>query len=156
MPEEEAMSLVRYRPWTSPRTWPTFPDMPSRLGRVFEEMLGGDAGEGLGWTPAVDIIEHDGELRLTAELPGVKREDVNIELNEGMLSIRGEKREEKEQKTGSARLIERSWGAFERSFTLPRSVDAEKITAEFKDGVLIVHMPKTAKAVGRKVEIASK
>jgi HSP20 family protein len=155
-PVEERMTLVRYRPWKSAAGWPAFADAPTRFSRMIEEMFDGETGQGFGWNPAVDIVENDGELLLTAELPGMKREDVHIEVNEGMLTLRGEKREHKEEKTGNARLVERTYGAFERSFTLPRSVDAEKIAAEFADGVLMIHMPKTAKAAGRKVEIATK
>lgn len=149
------MALIRYRPWSSPNLWPAFPDVPSRLGRAIDEMFGPDA-EGMGWSPAVDIVEQDGELKLTAELPGMKREDVKIEVNEGMLTIRGEKKAEREEKTANARLVERTYGAFERSFALPRSVEVDQIKAEFTDGVLTVHLPKIAKAVGRNVEITGK
>jgi HSP20 family protein len=136
--------------------WPPATATTPRLGRLFDEVFGGEPAEGMGWSPAVDIVEHDGELRLTAEMPGIRREDVQIEVNEGMLTIRGEKKEEKETKNGNARLVERSYGSFERSFTLPRSVAADRIEAEFTDGVLMVHMPKTEKAVGRRIEIAAK
>jgi HSP20 family protein len=153
---EEIMAIIRYRPGKSVAGWPAFADAPTRLSRMMEEMFDGEMAHGFGWTPVVDIIENDGELRLTAELPGMKREDVHIEVNEGMLTLRGEKREQKEEKNGNARLVERTYGAFERSFTLPRSVEAAKIAADFADGVLTVHMPKTAKAAGRKVEIAAK
>jgi HSP20 family protein len=146
------MSLVRYRPGLGFGLWPAMPEMPTRLGRVFDEMMKTD-GEGLGWSPAVDVVEREGELLLSAELPGMKRDDIQIDINEGMLTIRGEKKVEREEKTDHARLVERSYGMFERSFALPRTVAVEKIHAGFADGVLTVHMPKSEQAVGRKVEI---
>jgi HSP20 family protein len=150
------MALVRYRPWRSLATWPAFPEMRNRFDQVIEEMLGTEGAEGMGWSPATDIVEHDSELRLTAELPGMNRDDIRIEIGDGMLTIRGEKKAQQEEKTAHARLIERTYGAFERSFTLPRSVDADRIEAEFTEGVLTVHMPKTQKAAGRQVEISAK
>jgi HSP20 family protein len=104
-----------------------------------------DAAEGMGWSPSVNIVEQDGELRLTAELPGMKLDDVNVEITDGMLHLRGEKRVDVDEKKDNVRLVERRFGSFERSFTLPRSVDPEKVKAEFTDGVLTVHMPKTGR-----------
>jgi HSP20 family protein len=152
LPEEAIMALVRYRPRRNLATWPILPDPSSRLGRVIEQFLD-DAVEDIGWSPAVDVVEHDGELRVTAELPGMKLDDVHVEVADGMLHIRGEKEAEAESGNGSARLIERSYGAFERSFTLPRSVDPDKVRADFGEGVLTVHLPKTESSLGRKVEI---
>jgi HSP20 family protein len=150
------MSVVRYRPWKTLGMMPGFHDTPARFGRLLEEVLGTDARDAIGWSPAMDIVEDDGALRLTAELPGMKQEDVQIEVHEGVLTLRGEKKSEKEETKGSARLLERTYGAFERSFTLPRSVEADHIEAEFADGVLTVNMPKTEKAAGRKIAIAAK
>jgi HSP20 family protein len=148
------MALVRYRPRRSQAIWPAFPEVSTRLGQAIEQLFD-DGAEGIGWSPSVDVVEHDGELRLTAELPGMKLDDVRVEITDGMIHLRGEKKAETEEKQGSARLIERSYGAFERSFTLPRTVNPDNVRAEFADGVLTVHLPKTRAARGRTVEITA-
>jgi HSP20 family protein len=111
--------------------------------------------EPIGWFPPVEVTESEGELRLTAELPGLDRADVKIELDGDVLTLRGEKREErKEEDTGKRyHLEERRYGAFYRAFTLPPAVDAEKISAEFDRGVLTLHLPKAAEAMPRGREI---
>jgi HSP20 family protein len=152
MSEEAQMTLVRYRPRRSLASWPLAPEMSNLFGQAIEQVFE-DAAEGIGWSPSVNIVEQDGELRLTAELPGMKLDDVNVEIMDGMLHLRGEKRVDVDEKKDNVRLIERRFGSFERSFTLPRSVDPDKVKAEFTDGVLTVHMPKTEAATGRKVAI---
>jgi HSP20 family protein len=152
MSEEANMTVVRHRPRRTLASWPLFPEISNLFGQAMEQVFE-DAAEGMGWSPSVDIIEQDGELRLTAELPGMKLDDVHVEIVDGMLHLRGEKRVDVDEKKDNVRLVERRYGAFERSFTLPRSVDPEKVRAEYDAGVLTVHMPKTEAAAGRKVEI---
>jgi HSP20 family protein len=142
----DALPDVAYRPF----------DVQNRIQRMFSDLLTPTAAEGLSWTPAIDVFELDTELVLRADLPGMRKEDVVLEINDNMLVLKGEKKEEKEEKKAEYRLIERSWGAFERTFSLPSSVDVTKIHADFRNGVLEVHLPKTAKSTGRKVEIAEK
>lgn len=96
------------------------------------------------WRPATDVIETDKEIVLKAELPGVKKEDVSVEIEGNTLTIKGERKEEKEEKGKKMHRVERFYGSFMRSFTLPENVDAKAIAAEMKDGVLEVHLPKTA------------
>ncbi len=96
------------------------------------------------WRPATDVIETDKEIVLKAELPGVKKEDVTVELEGNTLTLRGERKEEKEEKGKKMHRVERFYGSFMRSFTLPENVDARAIAAEMKDGVLEVHLPKIA------------
>jgi HSP20 family protein len=96
------------------------------------------------WRPATDVIETDKEIVLKAELPGVKKEDVSVEIEGDTLTIKGERKEEKEEKGKKMHRVERFYGSFMRSFTLPENVDAKAIAAEMKDGVLEVHLPKTA------------
>jgi HSP20 family protein len=96
------------------------------------------------WRPATDVIETDKEILLKAELPGVRKEDVSVELEGDTLTIKGERKEEKEEKGKKLHRVERFYGSFMRSFTLPGNVDAKAISAEMKDGVLEVHLPKTA------------
>lgn len=150
------MTPTRYR-----RTFPVFPFRTR--GRLEDELLRlpgwlteADVEE-FGWHPAVDVVEKEEEFLLTAELPGMKREDVQLELEGDVLRIRGEKeetREEEEEKgERSYRISERSYGSFSRTFTLPRTVDPEEIRAEFRNGVLEVHLPKQEVARGRKIAI---
>lgn len=114
----------------------------------------------IGWFPAVEITESDNELTMTAELPGLDRKDVKIDLDGNMLTLRGEKREEKveEGKQKEYHIEERTYGAFQRSFTLPPNIDVDKITASFDKGVLTLQMPKMAevKPRGREITIAAK
>jgi HSP20 family protein len=105
------------------------------------------------WAPLVDIEETEQEYLVKAELPEVKKEDVKVSLEDGVLTIQGERRLEKEEKGKKIHRIERAYGKFVRSFAVPRDVDDEKIAAEFKDGVLAVHVPKTAAAKPRAVEV---
>ena len=105
----------------------------------------GDKKEALAvadWAPPVDITEDDKEYLVKAELPEVKKEDVNVTVENGVLSITGERKVEKEEKDRKYHRVERAYGRFERSFTLPEGADGTKITAEFKEGVLKVHLPK--------------
>lgn len=114
----------------------------------------------IGWFPAVEITESDNELTMSAELPGLDRKDVKIDLDGNMLTLRGEKREEKveEGKQKEYHIEERTYGAFQRSFTLPMNVDNEKITADFQKGVLTIHLPKsrTTTTQGREIAINEK
>jgi HSP20 family protein len=106
-----------------------------------------------GWVPAVELTEADNEYLLTAELPGVTKGDVEVSIDDGVLTLKGEKKTEKEEKRGKTHYRERRYGAFERAFTLPRNVEADKIKAEFKDGLIEVHLPKGEEAKGRKIEL---
>jgi HSP20 family protein len=105
------------------------------------------------WAPLVDIEETDKEYLVKAELPEVKKEDVKVSLEDGVLTIQGERKLEKEEKGKKIHRIERAYGKFVRSFAVPRDVDDKMIVAEFKDGVLAVHIPKTAAAKPRAVEV---
>jgi HSP20 family protein len=107
------------------------------------------------WSPAVNVEETKEELRLTAELPGMGIDDIEIEVENNVLSLRGQKREEEEKEDRRFHVWERSYGSFERTFTLPRTINTEKISAQFKDGILHVHMPKAPEAKSRKISIKS-
>jgi HSP20 family protein len=147
------MALTRYRPILPELS--VFPRVgaTNRIARMMDDMLGRELPEGIGWNPPVDVVEEEGELILTMEVPGMKRDDIMIDVADTSLTIKGEKKSEIEKQDVNFRLVERSYGAFERTFSLPRSVDAARIQAEYQDGVLRVHMPKTAQAQGRRVEI---
>lgn len=147
--------LMRIRPSGRRLTPRGFDGFENQIRRLFEESFG-DIEE-IGWSPAVEVTETADELTLTAELPGMTSDDVEIELEDDVLTIHGVKKEEKEQQEEEAgvtyRVAERSYGEFSRSFTVPSTVEAEAIFAEFEDGVLRVRMPKTAESRGRKIEI---
>lgn len=113
-----------------------------RLARLLDDFDVAPRGTRRGFVPAVDVHESEKEWTVTAELAGAKPEDVNVEIENGVLTIRGEKKSEREEKREHGRVIERSFGSFTRSFTLPSSVAADRIEAGFKDGVLTVTIPK--------------
>jgi HSP20 family protein len=105
------------------------------------------------WAPLVDITEDDKEYLVKAELPEVKKEEVKVTVEEGVLSIHGERKVEKEEKGRKFHRIERAYGSFERSFTLPDDADATRITSDFKDGVLKVRLPKSPTAKPKAIEV---
>ena len=142
------MSLVRWDPFASLDDM--FARMPSMLGRWPRLSHDGDTAE---WSPSVDISETDTEYLLKAQLPAVKREDVHVTYDDGMLTISGERKQEKEQKGEKFHRIESFHGAFSRSFSLPEAIDAGTIRAEAKDGVITVHVPKSKVEAKKPTEI---
>lgn len=146
------MTLVRWNPSRE------LEEMSDRLNRMFnrqalpqvntkETMVVAD------WVPSVDVSETDGEYQIKAEIPDVKKEDVKVTLEDGVLTIQGERKHEKEEKGKKYHRVERSYGSFARSFTLPDLVDEEKVKAEFKDGVLNLQLPKSEKAKPKAIEV---
>jgi len=130
------------------------------LARLQEEMSRafGDErlfrpGESVGWTPACDIYEDDEALTLRFELAGVEPKDVDIRFENGVLTVRGERKLDREDKRDNYHRVERQYGTFTRSFTLPASVDGEKVRAEAKNGVLQVMLPKKAEAKPRSIQV---
>jgi HSP20 family protein len=109
-----------------------------------------------GGVPAVDIAENEKEYEINAELPGMDEKDIDVKFADGRLTIKGEKREEKEEKDKNYYLSERRYGSFQRSFQVPDGVDTDKIEANFKNGVLTVRLPKSAEAQKREKKIAIK
>lgn len=151
-----------------PRATPVFvnafremDEMQNRLRRFFNQGPASDlfATETVGWVPPVEIVEKPDMLVVTAELPGIAREHIDVSFEEDVLTIRGEKTEERKEDKEEAKfhLFERFYGTFARSFVVPRTIDPTRITAEFKDGVLIVKLPKNAAAMakGRKIEVSA-
>ena len=130
--------------------WP-FPG----VGRMFEDWIPSHwpAQGGRVLHPAMDVEEDDEQIAITAELPGIEKEDVTITLEDGVLEISGEKRGETEKKGRNFHLVERTFGAFHRALTLPSSVDFEKAKATFKEGVLRIEMPKTEASKPHRLEI---
>jgi HSP20 family protein len=105
------------------------------------------------WAPLVDIVEDDKEYLIKAEIPGMNKEDIKVGIQDDVLTISGERRYEKEEKDKKFHRIERAHGSFARSFTIPEDSDGEKISAEFKDGILNVRLPKTARVKPKHVEV---
>jgi HSP20 family protein len=148
------MSLI------SRRQLPGFEDVPSAfnlLDQVLERFANQPAGS-RPWGPAVDIVENDKELLLSADLPGVKLEDVEVKIEDGTLTLSGSRKFENEDNKNGYHRIERSYGEFHRAFALPDSVDATKVEAGLDNGVLKVTLPKKEIARPRtvKVEISKK
>jgi HSP20 family protein len=105
------------------------------------------------WVPSVDVSETDGAYQIKAEIPDVKKEDVKVTLEDGVLTIQGHRKQEKEETGKKYHRVERSYGSFVRSFTLPDLVDEENVKAEFKDGVLNLQLPKSEKAKPKAIEV---
>lgn len=133
---------------TTPTVWDN-----NDFDRLFNWALG-SAPSLSGWTPAMDVRETSEEYQVIAELPGLTSDDVEVTVENGVLSISGEKKEEVEEGAGTDRhLYERRYGRFQRNFSLPRSVDAENVKANFENGLLRVSLPKAAVAKPRKIKI---
>jgi HSP20 family protein len=146
------MTLVRWDPFRE------LEDVSDRLNQMFhrsapartngkETMIVAD------WAPSVDVSETEGEYQIKAEIPDVKKEDVKVTLEDGVLTIQGERKQEKEVKGKRYHRVERSYGRFARSFTLPDVIDEEKVKAEFKDGILNLALPKSEKAKPKAIEV---
>jgi HSP20 family protein len=130
-------------------TWPS-------MGRWFDfEPFRGVGRTVFALAPSVDVCETDNSYEITAELPGMSEKDIELTLTENVLTLKGEKKEEREEKKKDYYLSERSYGSFQRSFTMPSDANAEKITTSFKNGVLSISIPKSeeAKAKTRKIEV---
>jgi HSP20 family protein len=129
------MTVVRYAPW-------------ALINRLQEA-----AARDSSWTPAVDIHEEAGRFIVRADLPGVRPADINVTAEKGVLTLRGERSFEKRESDDHYSRVERVSGKFVRNFTLPENVASEQITAQFKDGVLELTIPKVAKAEPRRIEV---
>lgn len=154
MAEREEKRVTRWDPFRDLlEAWEPFREFRASgwpLGRVWEE-LAGERGRVL--RPAIDVTETDEAYVVTAEIPGVKKEDLNVEIEEGILVIRGEKKTERDETKEKGRRLERIYGAFSRSMSLPGDADTEKINASFNEGVLRVEIPKKPGAKPRHVAI---
>jgi HSP20 family protein len=152
------MNLIRYEP-----TSPNFPlfremeEMSDRLNRLFgtwtRPVNGKEPLTVVDWTPSVDIQETETEYLVKAELPEIKREDVKVTVENGILTLQGERKHEKEEKNRKFHRVERSYGTFLRTFTVPNDTDEAKVAADFKEGILRVHLPKTEKPRPKTIEV---
>ncbi len=136
--------------------WDPFRDLvrlQEEMNRAFDDRLAFRGSESMGWTPACDIYEDGDEVMVRAELAGVDPKDVDIRFENGVLTLKGERKLEKEEKRENYHRVELSYGTFTRSFALPGTVDAEKIRAEAKNGVLVIHLQKKAEAKPRSIQV---
>jgi HSP20 family protein len=161
------MGALTKRSWGADATpWHELEAFGNRIGRWMENpSLFGPASfrapvfsapvyrEHAEWMPAIELTESEGEFLLTAEIPGMAKEDVAISIEDNVLTLRGEKKYEHEEERDRMYIREREYGVFERSFALPRNISAEQIKAEYHDGVVKVHIPKGPETQGRKIEI---
>jgi len=155
------MSLVRWNPARELATWPSdLFGIQREMNRMFDNVFRFDTRDDdsgfVAWTPAVDIAEHDDQFVVKVELPGVNKDDVKITLENNILTIRGEKKQEKETKKENYHRVERSYGSFQRSFTLPTTVKSDKINAVYKDGILQIELPKAEEAKPKQIEVKVK
>jgi HSP20 family protein len=147
------MSIVRYDPFRDLRT------LQEEVNRLFSTNLtrafDDDQGIGRGaWAPSVDIYENKDQIVLEAELPGMKQEDFDLSIENNVITLRGERKFEKTEETDNYHRVERSYGAFTRSFTLPQTVSAEGATAEYNNGVLRVTLPKREETKARRIQVS--
>ncbi|MEX1183178.1 MAG: Hsp20/alpha crystallin family protein [Gemmatimonadota bacterium] len=136
------------------RRSPALSHIERRMQQLFEEPFRLPfIAEDMGWTPSVEVTETDSSIDVTAELPGVSKEDVDVDLENNVLTIRGEKKQQKQEKEKEHYLYERYYGSFQRSFSLPAPVDESSVKAEFRNGVLRIHLSKAAQSRGTKITI---
>lgn len=144
------MALVRWEPARE------VDSLQSEVNRVFDAFFGTAGGTRTRrWVPAMDLVETEDHLVLRADLPGLNRDDVEIEIKDGVLTVAGERRADHEEKSEGFYRVERSFGRFSRSMTLPDGIDADSVAAEFDDGVLEVRIPKPEQRKPHRVAIAS-
>ena len=145
------MSIVRYDPFRDLR------NLQHEVNRLFTGNLGtGFDEEGIArgsWSPNVDIYENKDQIVLEAELPGMSRQDFDLSVENNVITLRGERHFEKKDETDNYHRVERAYGSFTRSFTLPNTVSAEGATAEYQNGVLRVVLPKREETKARRIEI---
>jgi len=148
------MALVRWEPFRSRNAFPSLFDLQRSMNHIFENFFERDEDSPVAkWSPRVEVTELDDHFEVSAELPGMKREDIKVELNDRILVISGEKQADYEKKDSSIHLCERVYGSFNRSFQLPSHVKVDKINAEFKNGVLKLNLPKVEEAKPKQIAI---
>jgi HSP20 family protein len=152
-----AKELTIWKPFTELAPFREFERMRRDMDRLwdsfFEDGLTKTGEEGGGWLPSLDVSETKNDLVVKAEVPGIDAKDIDVSLSDGVLTIKGEKRQEKEEKEADYHLVERSYGAFARSIQLPKEVKDDKISASYKDGILMIALPKSEEAKKKEIKI---
>ena len=151
------MNVERWRPFgASMDRWGNMSDIQGEVNRLFDNFLGrpmGSGGAGRSWAPAVDLYETKDDLVLTMEVPGVRDKDVTVSITGDLLSIKGERRFEHDVKEQQLLHVERAYGKFERLVQLPIPVQADKVKASYRDGVLEVRLPKTEEIKPKEIKV---
>ncbi len=146
------MTITRYYPWAQPNRFQD--EIKHVFGRLFAEEANGHSNAAASeWTPRVDVKEEDKRFVILADIPGVDPKEIDVSMDKGVLTIRGERKQESVEANGKSTRVERIQGAFERSFTLPDSADAEGVSASGKHGVLEISIPKKAETTPRKISV---
>jgi HSP20 family protein len=148
-----AMELWRPRSGLARRGMAPFRAFDDPFARMFDDWFSPRGGSERGWSPDIDMIDKQDEILLRADVPGLEQKDLHVSVDNGMLTVRGTRQEEREAKDDDYYCCERWSGAFARSIPLPSGVDHEQIKASFKNGVLEVHIPKSKQSLGRKIDI---
>jgi HSP20 family protein len=146
------MALVRWDPARE------LDSLQSEFNHLFDSLVGNGGRPDVRtrrWVPAIDLVETEDHLVLKADLPGLSKDDVNIEVNDDVLTVSGERRSENEEKADGYYRVERAFGRFSRSLSLPQGVDADAIDAEFSDGVLEIRIPKPEQRKPHRVAIGA-
>jgi HSP20 family protein len=151
------MSIIRYQvPQLS--NWSSFDRLSSlrdEVNRLFDfSWPARDSGLFSGWSPALDVFDDKDSVVVKVELPGLKKDEINISLHEGVLTVSGERKRETEKKEGESFRSERYFGKFQRSVTLPTTVDSNKVSASYKDGILTVELPKAEEAKPKQIAVS--
>jgi HSP20 family protein len=141
------MAIIKYSPFTDFEPFPGLKSFEDTMNRLFAEPSARP------WMPPVDIAENENELVVKADVPDVRFEDIQVNLENDTLTLKGQRKFEKASDKGGYHRIERSYGSFERSFTVPNTVDAEHVKADYKNGVLTVTLPKKESAKPRKINV---
>lgn len=142
------MTLVRWSPWRD------IMSVQDEVNRLFDGLVRHREHSGAGeWVPAVDVSETENEFIVSADAPGLKAEDIKISVANNVLTLRGEKKNVREDKEENYHRVERCYGCFERTFSLPSGVDAENIRAKYRDGVLEVRLPKSKEAKPQEIKV---
>lgn len=149
------MALVRWNANPELSPWSALRDLENQFNQFFGDTSGGRTG-GQSWVPAVDVHEEDDAYVVEADIPGLKKEDIHLEVIENTLTIKGERKSERETKKDGFRRVERSYGSFQRSVEVPGGFDAENVSAKFEDGVLKVRMPKREETKPRRIAVGEK
>jgi HSP20 family protein len=154
------MALIKWMGEDVLEPFREFAEFPAEINRLFGRPLFPSAWlapkNGGQWLPEVDITEEKDRILVRADLPGMKQEEISVEVSDGVLTIKGERKRETESKEGKTYRVERSYGSFLRSFTLPAGVDAAKVNAAYKNGVLEVTLPKLAEAKAKQIKVEVK
>ena len=150
------MTLVRWEPVSGRNPWHGLMRMQRQMNRLFDQFDGEDETPMVTYAPRMNVTDMEDHIEVTAELPGLNRDQVKLEINDGVLTISGEKTDELEKKDRNLYISERVFGTFRRSFQLPSQVDVNKVEASFKDGILNVNLPKVEEAKPKQIEIKVK